>query len=82
MHPKSDAEWVFCILIFLAGVVIFSIIMSNFTEILFNIIQTQSEYEEDEQLSIFIDTLNRYNRNIPISEKFQNDLLSFFNYKW
>lgn len=81
-HPKSDAERLFCIVIFICGVSIFSYIMGNLIEIIQSIGNLAGEIEEDEKLSLFISLLDRFNNYSPIEQSFKKEIQTFFNYKW
>lgn len=59
--PRSETERLFTVLVFLAGVSMFSYIMGNFIEMLQNITYLLKEYEEDESLSMFLSMLEWFN---------------------
>lgn len=82
IHPQTEYECLFCILIFVMGVSIFSIILGNFTQIIVNISSLQADHEEDDMLSCFIGCLEKFNNRQPINEEFTQRLRTFFYYKW
>lgn len=81
-YPKSDAERVFCIIILLSGVSNFSLIKMNCFRILTDILNLYSDYEEDEELSMFLKCLDRFNENTPIKQSFRDEVVKFFDFKW
>lgn len=63
MHPKSDFERAFNIIIFVSGVSIFSYFMGNLIEILQNIMIIQAINEKDNELSMFLTALKKFNNS-------------------
>lgn len=82
IHPKSDSERAFTIVIFISGVSIYSYIMGNLIEILQCITQLQAEPEEDEKLSQFLNLLSKFNNNIPINKEFKDKMVTFIEFCW
>lgn len=82
IHPKSDPERLFNIVIFVSGVSIFSYFMGNLIEILHNIMSLHSVPEKDEELSMFFTALERFNKATPLNEDFKKRIIAFFEYSW
>ena len=53
LHPKSDAERLICAFVLMMGVAIFSIVMSNFQEILDKIRSMNADIGDSEGLGAF-----------------------------
>ena len=51
LHPKSDAERVVCIIIFLGGTTFFSLIMGDFLEIIDTYVELRSDTSDEDSLS-------------------------------
>lgn len=56
-NPRSDSERLFCILILLLGVAIFGLILGNFDEIIRRFHNLDHEFENEDELNKFFDTL-------------------------
>jgi hypothetical protein len=65
-HPRSNAERMFCAMILLFGVAIFSYIMGNFIEILSEFKEFHKELDDGDNLSKFFGTLKYFNGQMDI----------------
>lgn len=81
-NARSDNERLLCSFIFLFGVAIVSYIMGTFIEILHILKDIDVDIDEGSELTKFIKTLQRFNRDKPINKKFQNKLERYFDYRW
>ena len=81
-NPRSDYERLFCIVIFLFGVAIFGLILGNFQEILIRFNSLDDEYEEEDRLCMFFDTLKKYNRGFEIDADFVSQTEKYFQHRW
>lgn len=68
--------------IFLFGVLIFSIIMRNFSEILDKIGEINADLDEGDELTRFFGLLKRFNGGKNINQKLTKKIEKFFDYKW
>ena len=66
-HPRSNSERIFCALILLVGVAIFSYIMGNFIDILHSIQHLNADFDEGEKLSKWFGLIKRFNSSRSIS---------------
>ena len=66
-NPRSEFERIFCAMILLFGVAIFSYIMGNFIEILEQIKQLDEELDDGDNLTRFFGLLQRFNGNKSIN---------------
>lgn len=78
LHPKSDAERLMCVVLFLVGGTFFSIIMGDFLDIFDKFISLRSGHDEGEQLSQFIGLLRYFNNDVQLNEEFRLKLRAFF----
>ena len=81
-HPKNSFERLWIALILLFGVATFSYVLGEFLDIVNKFTEFDREYEEAYQLDKFFGTLQKFNENIPISEKLTMKIQEFFSYKW
>lgn len=69
LNARSDFERIFLAFIFLFGVLIFSIVMSNFMKILDKVSQINADLDEGDDLSRFFGLLKKFNGGRPINQK-------------
>ena len=82
-NPRSDSERLFCILILMLGVGIFGLILNNFSEILLRFQSLDEDYQDEDQLNMFFDTLkNRYNHGYDIEEDLKHNIERLMRYRW
>ena len=68
-HPKNSFERLWIALILLFGVATFSYVLGELLDIITKFSEFDRDYEEAYQLAKFFGTLQKFNENIPISEK-------------
>lgn len=81
-HPRSNAERLFCAIILLVGVAIFSYIMGNFIEILHSIQYLNADFDEGESLSKWFGLIKRFNSSRSISMDLKQKIEEYFDYRW
>jgi hypothetical protein len=81
-HPRSNFERIFCAMVLLFGVAIFSYIMGNFIEILNQFKSYNNDLDQGDDLNKFFGVLTRFNGNERLETGFKKELESFFEYKW
>jgi hypothetical protein len=65
-HPKSNAERIFCAVVLVSGVIIFSVVMGTFIEMIqvYNILN--GDIDESDDLTRFFGLIKKYNNNRDI----------------
>jgi hypothetical protein len=65
-HPKSNAERIFCAVVLVSGVIIFSVVMGTFIEMIqvYNILN--EDIDESDDLTRFFGLIKKYNNNRDI----------------
>ena len=82
LHPKSDAERLACVLVFLVGGTFYSIVMGDFLDILSQYCELRANFDEGDKLSQFIGLLRYLNEEKPLSEQFRLKLRTYFDWRW
>lgn len=82
LHARSDYERIFLAFIFLFGVLVFSIIMSNFSEILEKVAEINADLDEGDELTRFFGLLKKFNGGRNINDPLKQKIEKFFDYKW
>ena len=84
LTPRSDPERILCAIILLFGVAIFSYMMGIFIDILdeFKSMNQSLAGDAGEQLTLFINLIQKMNNGKRMNEKFKNDIDEYFEYKW
>ena len=70
-HPKSNSERIFCTIILLFGVMIFSYIMGVFIEMIESSKMRSLELGDEDNLSKFFNFLRKFNYGKPVDQKLQ-----------
>ena len=81
-HPRSNEERLFCSMILLFGVAIFSYMMGIFIEILNNYQRLNADLDDGDNLNRFFGLLIKFNEDIPISDELKLKMENYFSYKW
>ena len=81
-HPKSDLERLWCIGLFLFSGAVFSMILSEFTEMIRNHSQLNETLDQSEDLQSFIDLLTHFNKDIPLNANMVDRFEKYFAYRW
>jgi len=81
-YPLSDLERILGAFVILFGVAIFSIIISEFLDLITNIQNILGEQTDDEMLEIFFVLLKSFNERKQVDETFVEEITEFLNYKW
>ena len=69
-------------LVFLFGVLIFSVTLSNFIHILEKVILINSDLEEGDSLRLFFLLFKRYNGGKKINKEIIEKIEKYFEYRW
>ena len=67
-HPRSNVERLFCSVILVGGVIIFSYIMGEFISMLENYQVLNGEIDDGDNLSKFFGMMKKYNKNRQIKQ--------------
>ena len=81
LHPVSVQERVIILPILMFGVAVFSLIMSQYIEILLNM-NSLSENGQHKDLTMWVNMLSRFNNGIPIDKNLISKIEDFFAYYW
>lgn len=71
-HPRSNFERIYCSLVLLFGVAIFSYIMGKFIEILDQFKSYNKDLDEGDELNRFLGVLMRYNGYERLNQDFKS----------
>jgi hypothetical protein len=83
ISPANNVERIFCaVMFFVIGVSLFSYIMGNFIDILNRFKCMDQGNEQEDELNMFFEMLKRFNDGELYKQKFKDDVLAFFLYKW
>ena len=82
LNARSDFERILLAFTFLFGVLIFSIVMSNFIEILDKVSLINADLDEGDELCRFFGLLKRFNGGRTINQEIIGKIEKFFDYKW
>jgi hypothetical protein len=69
-------------IILLLGVTVFGYIMGNFTDIIGQMSEINTSFNDDENLTKFFSTLKKFNHNKDIKLEFAEEIEDFFQFKW
>lgn len=74
LSPRSDGERVLCILIFIMGNAVFSLILGTFIDIIDTYKEFAAEYEDDMNLLRFYSTLAHFNNGAKIPKELEEHM--------
>jgi hypothetical protein len=80
--PRSNSERVFTIFIILIGVSVKSYIMGKFVDILHSYKAMHADIDDGENLTLFLNTLRRFNQDKALNTKWRDRVESYFAYRW
>jgi len=78
LHPQSSLERIVCAILLVFGVMMTSIVMDNFSLMLKQIKNFNTTFEDSVQLSLFMGTLKRFNRNFDLPEDLSSKIEKYF----
>lgn len=81
-YPVSDFERILGAFMILFGVALFSIIISEFLEMIAEIQAIKNQQLDDEELEIFFVTIAYFNNKKTLNQSFVDEITDFFKYKW
>mmetsp|Transcript_9853 Transcript_9853/g.14916 ORF Transcript_9853/g.14916 Transcript_9853/m.14916 type:complete len:180 (-) Transcript_9853:1524-2063(-) len=81
-HPVADLERFLGSFILLFGVAITSFIMENLNNMIVQLNSIQKNFEENDKLSLFLGTMEKFNGDRPYTEARQQQILGYFEHRW
>lgn len=81
-NPKSNSERIVMCGVFILGVALFNLSISQFTESLEQIKEIEAENEEEERLSMFFNMIQIFNRGKRMDIKQRESIERFFKFYW
>ena len=81
-YPKSNGERMLCIMVFIFGNAVFSLILGNFIAIIDAYKLFMAEFEEYDQLKRFFSTLKYFNSEIDIPNDLKVKITKHMNHIW
>jgi hypothetical protein len=81
-HPRSNAERMFCAMILLFGVAIFSMIMGDFIDILHSFQFLNQTLDDGDNLMKFFGTMKKFNGDNDMKQDLRKKIESHFDFKW
>lgn len=81
-HPKSNTERFITAFVLLFGVMVFSLIMGIFMEIVDKLQVLGEDNEDAEALSRFIDMIKKFNNGRVVKQEYKDQLEDFFEFYW
>ena len=81
-HPRTNIERFVGAFVLLFGVTITSFIMENLSRMIMQIREFNIGFEKSNDLSQFLSTLERFNKNIAVPKDLKLNLEDYFNFRW
>jgi len=82
-YPVGETEKIFGAFILMFGVAIFSMVMSNFSDILLKIKNINEGLDDSDNLDKFINCIeDKFNNNLQMNKNLKKRIIKFFDYKW
>lgn len=81
-HPKSNFERIFCAIIMVGGVMVFSLFMGNFVDMIKEYQTLKSEIGDFENLSKFFGLMKKFNKGKDIKTDLRNKIEAYFTFRW
>ena len=81
-HPKHDYERIFCAIIMVGGVMVFSYIMGNFVDMIQSYEIMNGDIDDGDNLSKFFGLMKKYNKGQDINDELKKRIESYFAFRW
>ena len=81
-HPKDDVERIFCAIIMVGGVMVFSYIMGNFVDMIKNYEIMNSDIDDGDNLSKFFGMMKRFNKGKDLNSELKKKIEDYFAFRW
>ena len=82
IHPESDLERLFCVVLFLFAGGIFSMILNAFTEMIKDYETLTEDIDEGDNFDKFWNLMTHFNKDIPYNENLKENFDKYFAYRW
>ena len=81
-HPKDDFERIFCAIIMVGGVMVFSFIMGNFVDMIKSYEIMNGDIDDGDNLSKFFGMMKKYNKGKDINDELKKKIELYFSFRW
>lgn len=81
-HPKNNFERIFCAIMLVGGVMIFSYIMGNFIAMIDSYQLMIGDMDDGHNLSRFFGLIKKYNKGKDINVDLKNKIEEYFSFRW
>lgn len=81
-HPKDNIERIFCAIIMVGGVMVFSYIMGNFVDMIKSYEIMNSDIDDGDNLSKFLGLMKKFNKGKDINEDLKKRIEEYFSFRW
>lgn len=81
-NPRSDAERLACVLMFLGAGTVFALNLNEFSEIVTSHDELMAEIDEGDKLILFFDVLKHFNGDVDIGTEKRREYEEYFDFKW
>lgn len=81
-HPKDDIERLFCAIIMVGGVMVFSYIMGNFVDMIKSYEIMNGDIDDGDNLSKFFGLMKKFNKGKDINQDLKERIEAYFSFRW
>ena len=81
-HPKQNSERIFCSFIMLFGVMLTSLLMENFSQMIQELKNFNKNYDESDRFNLFLGTMRKLNDDEPLPKNLISSIEKHLEYKW
>ena len=82
LYPKTDFERLFCSMMLLSGVSVFSYVLGELRYMMTNLKNSDGDIDEKEKLEMFFLLLQKFNYGRQLNLQLQSDIRAYMDYKW
>ena len=82
LYPVTDLERLFCSMMLLAGVSVFSLVLGELRYMMTNLKNSDGDIDEKEKLEMFFLLLQKFNYGRQLNLQLQSDIRAYMDYKW
>jgi hypothetical protein len=77
-HPKDNVERIFCAIIMVGGVMVFSYIMGNFVDMIKSYEIMNGDIDDGDNLSKFFGLMKKYNKGKEFKQEIKKKVEEYF----
>jgi hypothetical protein len=81
-HPKDNKERIFCAIIMVGGVMVFSYIMGNFVDMIKSYEIMNGDIDDGDNLSKFFGLMKKFNKGKDIQSGLKERIEAYFSFRW